>query len=380
MELGQLLLAVAAATVGALVALPWRGHVPAVVGQIAVGLLIGVSGLRWLHTGDKVVTTLADVGFALVMLVAGSHVPLRDPQLRGALRRGLTTAVATGILAAGLGVLLAKAADTGHGALYAVLLASSSAALVLPVLERSEGIAPTDRLATVAQIAIADVACVVALPLAEQPSRAVRAGSAALLVTVTAVVAFALLHLLAGRGVLARLHDVSVRRQLGLDLRISLVLLLGLAALAQELKSSVMIAGFSCGLILSALGEPRRLAGQLFAVSDGFLAPVFFVRLGATIDLGALGDHPRLIAVGAGLGFGAVVAHAVAGRLTGRPLALSTMTAGQLGVPIAAVAFGETAHTLRAGEGAAILLGAIVTMVAVVVASGYAARRVVPAP
>ena len=44
--------------------------------------------LRTLHPGNATFTFLAQVGFALVMFVAGSHVPVRDGALRPALRVG----------------------------------------------------------------------------------------------------------------------------------------------------------------------------------------------------------------------------------------------------------------------------------------------------
>ena len=55
-------------------------------------MVLGVTGFGWLDAGDPTFTFLADIGFALVMFVAGSHVPVRDPQLR----RGVGPGVAAG--------------------------------------------------------------------------------------------------------------------------------------------------------------------------------------------------------------------------------------------------------------------------------------------
>src|SRR4029450_4646726 len=52
---------------------------------------------------------------------------------------------------------------------------------------------------------------------------------------------------------------------------------------------------FSFGLAVAAVGEPRRLAHQLFALSEGFLGPLFFVWLGASLDLRERGRHPSFI-------------------------------------------------------------------------------------
>lgn len=53
-----------------------------------------------------------------------------------------------------------------------------------------------------------------------------------------------------------------------------------------------MLAGFFFGLAVAALGEPRRLARQLFTIIGGLLGPLFFVWLGASLQLPALGGHP----------------------------------------------------------------------------------------
>ena len=51
------------------------------------------------------------------------------------MRVGLLRAVGVGVLAVPVAVGIATLFGTGHAALYAVLLASSSAALILPVVD-----------------------------------------------------------------------------------------------------------------------------------------------------------------------------------------------------------------------------------------------------
>jgi Kef-type K+ transport system membrane component KefB len=115
------------------------------------------------------------------------------------------------------------------------------------------------------------------------------------------------------------------------------------------------------------------LARQLFALTEGFLGPLFFVWLGASLDLRELGRHPSDIALGVVLGAGALTAHA-AMRLTGQPLPIGGLAAAQLGVPVAAAAIGSQLHLLKPGEPAALILGALVT-IGVAVFSGALAVR-----
>jgi Kef-type K+ transport system membrane component KefB len=229
-------------------------------------------------------------------------------------------------------------------------------------------------LSVTAQIAIADAASIVLLPLVIDPSRAPRAALGALAIVVCAVVLFFLLRHFERSGARKRLHHYSRDRRQALELRTSLIILFGLATLAVATHVSIMLAGFALGLVVSAIGEPRRLARQLFGVTEGFFAPLFFVWLGASLQVRELADHPEFILLGLGLGVGAILAHC-AGRLFGQPLSLGTLAAAQLGVPVAAATLGIEQHLLGPGEPSALILGALVTIVSTSVAGVLATRR-----
>jgi Kef-type K+ transport system membrane component KefB len=379
MSFATLALISLAATLGPLLAMRTRWHLPVVLGELAIGVALGATGARTLHSGDRTFTFLADLGFALVMFVAGSKVPVRDPSLRSGFAPGALRAVAVGLASVALGLLVAKAFGTGHGGVYAVLMASSSAALVLPIVD-SLGLGGRAVLQLLPQVAIADTACIVALPLVIEPAHAGRAALGTLAVLGVAGALFLVLRELEQRGLRRRLHRISERRGFALELRINLAILFALAALAVQTHISIMLAGFAFGLVMAAIGEPRRLAKQLFALTEGFLGPVFYVWLGASLDLRELAHRPSFILLGAALGGGAVLTHLVA-RLAGQPVALGALASAQLGVPVAAATLGGQLHLLEPGEGAALMLGALVTIAVAAVAGGRAVRAglVVPA-
>ncbi|MFC1419673.1 cation:proton antiporter [Streptacidiphilus cavernicola] len=362
-----------AALLGPLLALPRRWGLPVVLGELVAGVLLGPTVVGYLDAGNGTFAFLADTGFALIMFVAGAHVPVRDPSLRAGLGTGALRAAAVGVLAAAAGFGIARAFGTGHAAMYGVLLASSSAALVLPIVD-SLGLGGGLVLALLPQVAVADTACIVALPLVIDPDHAARAALGALAVTGSALVLFLVLRWLERGGYRRRLHQLSEERQFALELRISLVLLFALAALAVRTHVSIMLAGFSFGLAVAAVGEPRRLAKQLFALTEGFLGPLFFLWLGASLDLRALGRHPSFVLLGLLLGLGAVAVHA-AMRGSGQPLPLGVLASAQLGVPVAAATLGTQLRLLAPGEAAALMLGALVTIGAATAAGSVAARR-----
>jgi Kef-type K+ transport system membrane component KefB len=315
---------------------------------------------------------LADVGFALVMFVAGTHVPVRDHRLRPALRVGVVRAAVVGAVAVGLAYAVAAIVGTDHAPLYAVLMASSSAAVILPVRD-SVGLGGPAVLELIPQVAVADAACIVLLPLAIDPAHAVRAAVGAVVVVAGGFAAYLAFAWVERSGWRERAHEVSEDRSFALELRVSLTVLFALAALAVSLRVSIMLAGFALGLAVSAVGEPRRVARQLFAVTEGFFGPLFFVWLGASLQVRDLGSNPGMIALGGFLGLGAVAAH-LGARLLGQPVPLAMLAAAQLGVPVAATAIGSQLRLLEPGEASALVLGALVTL-AVAVAGGSLAVR-----
>ncbi|GJJ23953.1 cation:proton antiporter [Mycolicibacterium mageritense] len=361
----------------ALAAVP-RLRVPVVIGELTAGIVFGRTGFGIIDHSDPTFTLLANIGFALVMFVVGTHVPVRDTTLRSALPKALLRAVLVGAVAAVLGVVIARGFGTGHAALYAVVMASSSAALALPVIDglRLQG---PNVLSVTAQIAVADTASIVLLPLVIDIERAPRAALGALAIAGCAGVLFVVLRAGYPRALRRRLHRYSAKHKFALELRFSLIFLFGLSAIALTTHVSIMLAGFALGLVVSAIGEPRRLARQLFGITDGFFGPLFFVWLGASLQVRELADHPEFIGLGVALGLGAVLAHA-AGAVLRQPVALAMFSAAQLGVPVAAATLGTEQHLLAPGEPSALMLGALVTIASTSVTGALAARVNRPAP
>jgi Kef-type K+ transport system membrane component KefB len=372
-DFGTLAVVALVGLLGPLLSLPRRWGLPVVLGELLGGIVLGPTGFGVLHPANPTFTFLADVGFALVMFVAGSHVPLRDPVLRASLSVGAGRAVAVGAIAVPLAWLIAHGFATGHTAVYAVLIASSSAALTVPVLDEL-GLRGSQTLSLLPQVAIADAGCIVAVALAIDPERAGPSALGSLAVIGAAAVFGVLFAHFERTGRRTQLHRLSEQRGLALELRISLLVLFALAALATRTRASILLAGFSLGVAVGAVGEPRRLARQLFGITEGFLGPLFFVWLGASLDIHALGRHPSFIALGFALGGAAIAAHVLM-RFTGQPIALGALAAAQLGVPVAAATLGTRSGLLEPGEPAALVLGGLVTIAAAVVGAAVTARR-----
>jgi Kef-type K+ transport system membrane component KefB len=358
---GQLTLIVLAGLFGPLLASSRRILIPVVVGELLAGIALGKTGAGLVKADNPTISFLGDIGFAMLMMVAGMHVPLRNRGLLSSLRRAVVAVLASAGLGVAGGLVIANALDIGHPAVWAILLATGSAAIVLPALQEA-GVSADRALLAMAWATVADVATIVAVPLVLNPSKALRAGLGALAVAGGAIVVMLSARLLAREDQVHALRQQSGPKAWALDLRVSLVALFALCALAQWVGTSIMIAGFAAGLIVAAEGGPHRLSDQVSGVANGFLVPVFFVVLGASLNARALVRTPEDLELAAALIVGMVAVHVLAGKLVRAPVWSALIVTAQLGVPAAIVKLGLSQGVLHPGQGAAVIVGALASL------------------
>jgi Kef-type K+ transport system membrane component KefB len=273
----------------------------------------------------------------------------------------LIATLITAVLGAGLGLAIAHGLSLGHPAIWAILFATGSAAIVLPAVEEG-GLAADAALLAMAWATVADVGTIVPLPLVMEPSKAVRAGLGALAVIAAGVVVWVIARFLAKQSWVHGLRDESAPKAWALDLRISLVVVFALCALATTIGTSIMIAGFTAGLIVAAYGGPPRLNDQMSGVAQGFLVPVFFVVLGASLNVRALVQTPKSMELALALIVGLTATHVIAARVLRAPTSTGLIVAAQLGVPASVVKLGLASHVLKPGQGAAVIVAALASL------------------
>ncbi len=379
MSFGILTLIVACGLAGPLLSGATRLAVPVVVGEIAAGVLVGKTGLGDINTADPTVVFLSAVGFAMLMFVVGTHLPLRDRGLRGALRTASIAAVLSFVIAVPAGWLLAHVSGVGHPAVFVLLLAASSSAVVMPIIQE-RGITGEEMLVATTWIALVDIASIVALPVALTPSKAFRIGGGGVLVACAAVALFAIVHAIRDDRVVVALRTGSRERGWALDLRVSLFVLFGLAALATKFGTSILIAGFAAGMIVALAGEPRRLTQQLVGLAQGFFVPLFFVTLGARLDFRALWSSRSDLALVLMLTAAIVICHVAVARLMRMPWGSGLLASAQLGLPAGVVALGLAKRVLTPGQGAAIVATALISLGVSSLGAALLSREAGPPP
>ncbi len=362
MSFGTLVVIVLAGLGGPLLGIAGHRFVPVVIGEILAGILVGPTVLDAVNPANGSISFLAEIGFAMLMLTVGMHLPLREQRLTAALRSGGLLAGIVCVLAIPAGLLAARIAGTGHAAIYVVLLASGSAAVLLPALQETRIDAP-EVMSVMAQVTIADLITILSVPIVLQPGRVAHAALGGVLVAATVIVIFGIARTLAARGWVQRLRALSKQRRWALDLRLSLLVLFLLAWIAQRGGTSILIAGFGAGLMVALIGGPKRLSTQMRGVAEGFFIPLYFVVLGAQLDLAGLVNHPSLLALAFVLAALNLIIHVLASAIVRRPLAGGLAATAQLGVPAAITTLGLAEHVLSRPVATAIIAAALVSLV-----------------
>jgi Kef-type K+ transport system membrane component KefB len=227
----------------------------------------------------------------------------------------------------------------------------------------------------IAQITIVDIAASVAIPFVLRPSGAAHAALGTAMTGVCGLAAFLLSRSLRAIPRVKTLRKEGKRRQWAIDLRVALIALFILAWVAQSTGASLLIAGFGAGLMVAAIGGPKRLSTEVLGIAGGFFVPLFFVVLGARIELRGIVEDPEMIALTGLLVVLTVGVHALASSFMGQRLANGLVASAQLGVPAAIAALGLSEQVLSPVQAEAIVAAAMVTIVICGAGAARIARR-----
>jgi len=357
-------LVLALGLLGPILAIPRRLGIPVAIGEILVGVIFGVSGFNWVGGTEPTIHLLSQIGFALVMMSSASSISLSALTQSKAIANAARNVAISIIPAVAIAYGIATFAGFDLALVFAVIMFSSSAALVLPAFAGTKNTAQFVVFTT--QVALADLLAIIALPLVIKGANFMSVISGAAIIAVMAYLIFLALRRFNNDGKWAEVRELSKKRRFGLELRISLIVLLVMAGITQTFGVTIMIASFSLGLAIGANGVPHRLSRQIFAVTEGFFSPLFFVVLGSQIDIRALITNPQLLLLSLALFAGAMVTH-LSAVLFKLPVRFAIASAAQLGVPTAVIAIGQQTGILSAGQAAAIMLAALLTIGATLV-------------
>jgi len=306
-----------------------------VLGYLVAGIIIGPSALCLVGEEGEDILHFAEFGVVLMLFLIGLEL---EPAKLWRLRRpilglgGLQVAL-TAIALAGVGLALGWSWQPALAA--GLALALSSTAIVLQTLSE-KGWLPTDAGQNAFSVLlfqdIAVIPILAVLPLLADPGAAGHAaahgadGHAAHgpleglppgLQTVAVLGAMALVVALGRYLVSPMLRTIARTRLREMSLAAALVLVIGIALLMARVGLSPALGTFLAGVVLAGSPYRHELEANIEPFK-GLLLGVFFVAVGASLDLGLVRDDPGQLLAGVGVLVGIkLVVLALLGRLFG---------------------------------------------------------------
>jgi Kef-type K+ transport system membrane component KefB len=277
-----------------------RLRVPAVVLEIIGGIIIGPSGLGWVHA-DLPVQILALFGLAFLLFLAGLEIDVH--RLRGRLLRFALLGYLVGlVLGYGAGASFTAAGWVSQPLLIGIILSATALGLVVPVLKDAGQVHSEVGQTALAAASIADFTAIVLLSLFFSSSggstgaKVVVLGAFAGLVAMTGLVVSGAARSMRLGQVLVRLQDTTAE----IRVRCAVLLLVAFTVLAQRFGLESILGAFLAGAIVGLVDRDSashpNFRAKLEAIGYGFLVPVFFVSSGIRLNLTGLLHSPSALA------------------------------------------------------------------------------------
>ena len=263
-----------------------RIGLPAVVGEIVAGVLIGPSVLRLVEPND-VLATLAELGVILLLLDVGMEMNLADLGKVGRAAIGVATVGVIVPFGAGIGGSLALGLDLQEAVFLGAALTATSVGITARVFGDLRALATVEA-RTVLGAAVADD--VMGLLILTVVTRVVTEGSVSVLgvvqLTVLAV-GFLVVATILGLRFAPPLFRMVARRSRsnGTLVAMALAFTLALSEVAHLVQLAPIIGAFVAGLALARTGPSERIRRELAPIGHLFI-PVFFLQIGIDADIG----------------------------------------------------------------------------------------------
>ena len=294
METIELLLPLALILIGARLVgrLSQRIGMPAVLGELMAGLILGPSLLGWVHSGE-VLNAVAGIGVLLLMFIAGLETDVSGLQRVG---KPSSYAAMAGVILpflGGVAVGLAFGLDTATSLFLGTALTATSVSVSVQTLRELGRMHSKEGLVILGAAIIDDVLGILVLSVVL--AMAGQGGNP--LLAVGKVVLFFPVALLVGNIVVTPLvrwihrhHD----REAGFALILALVLVFAWAA--EALGGLAAITGaYLAGVLVARMPEAREWVVEGASVMGyGLFVPVFFVTVGLITDVRSVVLAPAL--------------------------------------------------------------------------------------
>ena len=266
-----------------------RIKLPAVVGEIAAGCLIGPHALGWIKLNEPL-EVLAEIGAVLLLFAVGLETRIGD------LRKVGRVASSVGVLGVILPFLLGglwawlSGYETPKAMFIAAAFVATSAGITARVLQDLGVLGRTESRVILGAAVIDDILAMLLLGVVTALQGGGGVNVVGLLLILAQAVGFVVLIALVGTRVMGRSPDMLDAPINPLSpLTLSIALCLGLAVAAAWIGLAAIIGAFLAGIVVAESNQRHSLEKQ-FQPIMAFLVPFFFVVTGAKVDVTQLGS------------------------------------------------------------------------------------------
>lgn len=290
---------------------------PAVLGELVAGVILGTSVLGLVDPKVDVLHLLAEIGVVILLFEIGLETDLRKLLQVG----GAATAVALAGVALPFALGYAACRFLGHDNLVAVVagaaLTATSVGISARVLSDLGRLQEPESQIVLGAAVLDDVIGLIILTVVAGLTQGQEVTIFGVAKVTGSAFAFLAATLLLGRLLVPPLFAVLRRLELlGSATMLSVMLAFGLAWLAAELGSAVIIGAFAAGLLLSGTSAAAEIERGVAHLGH-FFVPLFFVSVGAAVDVRVFNPldpaNRGTLAVGGLLTLAAVVGKFLAG-------------------------------------------------------------------
>ena len=310
----DLLIVVAAAKLAA--ELAERLGVPAVLGEIVAGIIVGPSVLGLVEvSGDRGVSlaVVAEIGVLLLLVQVGMEMDLAELGRVGRTAMLVATIGVAAPFALGGGAVAALGEPADVAIFLGAALTATSVGITARVFGDLRALATTEARVVLGAAVADDVIGLIILTVVVKVVSGGGVSAGAVGSTLAWAVGFLALAGFVGLVAVPRLFALVHRvARSGATLTVvALVVILGFAVLADAAQLAFIIGAFMAGLAIGRSGQQERVAADLNSVGAVFI-PVFFVLIGVNTDVAAMFRPGGLVIAGA-LFVAATVGKLVAG-------------------------------------------------------------------
>lgn len=342
---------------------------PAVLGELVAGVVVGVSGLHLVDPHNETMHLLAELGVILLLFMIGLETDLGKLLSVGA--SSFSVAVVGVTLPFVFGYL------AGHVLGYSTVLSiylgatltATSVGITARVLSDLGHLHDPESQVVLGAAVIDDVLGLIILAVVEGLAEGHELGFFAITKITVIAFGFIIVAVIVGNLLAPTLIRLITKLRVGKALFFASVMFaFALAYLAESAGSAMIIGAFAAGLVLTRTEKAEQIEREVHDIAQ-FFVPIFFVAVGAAIDLKTLNPFDpgarKFVIIGVVLTVVAIIGKIVAGwaafgkKLRKVVIGVGMIPRGEVGLIFAQI--GLAAGLLDSGLYSSIAMMVIVT-------------------